>query len=172
MSTTAVAPNNGNNQDDRPSSLRRQQLRESDAKESNIPTVSSFFPLDRYYEASDKVLESFEAAYAKRSLDEAYVYGMRYCTFCVNGLVKHDYYRSSRFDKRRNETNSRVAQVLTKLEQVALWMDEEEKIKHEKRRLLIQRQKEERERIQREKFDQATGSSCQEHHSAIGHGGR
>eukprot|EP00339_Tiarina_fusa_P007385 CAMPEP_0117045348 /NCGR_PEP_ID=MMETSP0472-20121206/31376_1 /TAXON_ID=693140 ORGANISM="Tiarina fusus, Strain LIS" /NCGR_SAMPLE_ID=MMETSP0472 /ASSEMBLY_ACC=CAM_ASM_000603 /LENGTH=82 /DNA_ID=CAMNT_0004757323 /DNA_START=80 /DNA_END=324 /DNA_ORIENTATION=+ len=70
----------------RPSAQRRRELREGAAAESNIPTVSSFFPLERYYDASDKVYETFEAAFAKRSLDEAYVYGVRYGTFCVKGI--------------------------------------------------------------------------------------
>ena len=62
-------------------SARRQQLRDADANNSTIPTVSNFFPLERYYEASDKVLQTFETAFEARRLDEAYVYGMRYCTF-------------------------------------------------------------------------------------------
>ena len=135
---------------DRPSSLRRQKLRDGDA----IPTVSSLFPLERYYDASEKVLASFEVAFEKKRLDEAYVYGMRYCTFCVKGIAKHDYYRASKFDKLRNLTNDRVTKVLTKLEQVADWMDEEERKREEQYKEILRRQKEERLRKQQQKLDE------------------
>jgi flagellar biosynthesis GTPase FlhF len=130
--------------DDRPSSFRRKQLREADANAGTIPTVSNFFPLERYYEASDKVLQSFTTAFEARRLDEAYVYGMRYCTFCVEGITQHDYYRSSgTFEARRTQTNQRVAQVLTNLELVADWMDAQEEERERQRQAILKRQKEE-----------------------------
>lgn len=136
--------------DDRPSSNRRRHLREADAKSGQMPTVSNFFPLERYYEASDKVLQSFEMSYESRQLDEAYVYGMRYCSFCVEGIVHHDYYKAKKFDFRRKQTTDRVQEVLTKLELVADWMDAEEIMKEEKRQELLKRQREELLRKQRE----------------------
>jgi hypothetical protein len=136
--------------EDRPSSKRRIHLREADAKSGSMPTVSNFFPLERYYEASDKVLQSFEMSFESRQLDEAYVYGMRYCTFCVEGIVHHDYYRAKKFDSRRKQTTDRVQEVLTKLELVAEWMDAEEIIKEEKRQALLMKQREERLRKQSE----------------------
>jgi hypothetical protein len=136
--------------DDRPSSARRKQLREADLSAGTIPMVSNFFPLERYYEASDKVLDSFVTAFEQRRLDEAFVYGMRYCTFCVEGIVKHDYYRSSTFERRRSETTGRVQLVLTKLEQVADWMDAEETLRDEQRKAILKKQQEERVRRQRQ----------------------
>jgi hypothetical protein len=136
--------------DDRPSSARRKQLREADANSGSIPMVSNFFTLERYYEASDKVLQSFGTAFAQNRLDEAYVYGMRYCTFCVEGITQHDYYRSGKFEARRTQTNKRVAQVLTKLEEVAECMDVEELRKEEQRLTILKKQQEERLRKQRE----------------------
>ena len=40
--------------EDRPSSARRQALRAADHPD-NVPGVSSFFPLERYFDAADKV---------------------------------------------------------------------------------------------------------------------
>mmetsp|Transcript_1264 Transcript_1264/g.2871 ORF Transcript_1264/g.2871 Transcript_1264/m.2871 type:complete len:545 (+) Transcript_1264:149-1783(+) len=127
---------------------RRQRLRE--AADDGIPTVSSFFAIERYYEASDKVLESFEIAFERRQLDNAYVYGRRYSTFYVDGITKHDYYLSKNSERRRKQADRRVDDVLTKVKQVSEWMDAEELEKAKKRQALIQRQKEEREKKQRE----------------------
>ena len=131
----------------RPGYDRRLQLRDAG---DGVPTVSNFFPIERYYEASDKVYESFKAAFEARQLDNAYVYGRRYSNFYVKGIVKHDYYKSKNSEARRNQANKRVDDVLTKLEHVSEWMDKEEIEKEKARRALIQRQKEEREKKQRE----------------------
>lgn len=131
----------------RPSNNRRKQLRDAG---DGVPTVSNFFPIERYYDASDKVLESFETAFEARQLDNAYVYGMRYSNFYANGITKHDYYASKNSEARRLQANKRLKDVVTKLELVASWMDAEELEKERKRKALIQRQKEEREKRQRE----------------------
>lgn len=131
----------------RPGYDRREQLRDAG---DGVPTVSNFFPIERYYDASDKVLESFTAAFEGRQLDNAYVYGRRYCNFYVNGITKHDYYLSKNSERRRNQANKRVDDVLNKLELVKEWMDAEELEREKKRKALIQRQKEEREKRQRE----------------------
>lgn len=137
-----------------PSSARRRQLREAEANSGTIPTVSNFFPLERYYEASDKVLQTFETAFEKKRLDEAYVYGMRYCNFCLNGIVQHDYYKSSKFAARKAQTNQRVEAVITKLEQVADWMDREEIEKEKRRQEILKRQQEELLRKKKEQEQQ------------------
>ena len=136
------------------SATRRRQLREADANSGTVPTVSNFFPLERYYDAADKVLHTFETAFEKKRLDEAYVYGMRYCTFCVKAIVKHDYYHSAKFAARKAQTNQRVDAVLTKLEQVAEWMDQEEREKEARREAILKLQKEERRRKERELEEQ------------------
>jgi hypothetical protein len=41
--------------DNRPSSARRIGLREADAGSGSVPMVSNFFPIERYYDAVDKV---------------------------------------------------------------------------------------------------------------------
>eukprot|EP00980_Cylindrotheca_fusiformis_P022065 scaffold8962_cov123-Cylindrotheca_fusiformis.AAC.1 len=142
----------GSDGDDRPSSARRKHLREADANGGSVPTVSNFFQIDRYYDASEKVLETFELAFEKKLLDEAYVYGMRYCTFCVEGIAKHDYYRSEKFRRKRSIINKRVTEVLTKLEAVADFMDAEEIEKEAQRKANLKKLQEERDRRQKEKL--------------------
>mmetsp|Transcript_19933 Transcript_19933/g.49615 ORF Transcript_19933/g.49615 Transcript_19933/m.49615 type:complete len:546 (+) Transcript_19933:125-1762(+) len=126
---------------------RRELLRDAG---DGVPTVSNFFPIERYYEASDKVLESFQKAFEARQLDTAYVYGRRYSNFYIKGITKHDYYLSKNSEARRKQANRRVDDVLNKLELVSDWMDAEELEKEKKRKALLKRQKEERERRQRE----------------------
>jgi USP8 dimerisation domain len=133
-----------------PSAARRRQLREAETNNGSIPTVSNFFPLERYYEASDKVLQTFETAYEKKRLDEAYVYGIRFCEFCVQGIVQHDYYKSSKYAARKAQTNIRVDTVLNKLEQVADWMDKEELEKTARQEAVLRHEREERARKQKE----------------------
>jgi hypothetical protein len=44
-----------NGSESRPSSARRKILREGDAAPGSLPEVSSFFPIERYYDAAEKV---------------------------------------------------------------------------------------------------------------------
>ena len=75
---------------------------------------------------------------------------MRYCTFLVEGIVKHDYYRSPNFQHRRQATNIQLQKVMTQLEQVAEWMDAQEIERERQRQIILKRQQEERLRRQRE----------------------
>jgi hypothetical protein len=140
------------NGEDRPSSARRKHLNEADAHSGTVPTVSNFFPLDRYYDASEKVMETFELAFEKRRLDDAYIYGMRYCTFCVEGITKHDYYKSAKFSQKRALLNKRLTQVITTLEDVADMMDAEEIKKQEEQKAILRRQQAERLKRQQKKL--------------------
>jgi hypothetical protein len=54
----------------------------------------------------------------------------------VEGIVKHDYYRASTFERRRSEMNGRV-----QLEQVANWIDAEENLRDEHRKAILKRKK-------------------------------
>lgn len=129
-----------------PSYDRRQILRDA----GTIPEVSNFFSIERYYDASDKLLQTFELSYESQHLDNAYVFGRRYCTFCVDGIAKHDYYRAKTFESRRNQSNKRVDDVLIKLERIKELMDAEEVERKQKMLALIARQKEEQIKKQRE----------------------
>jgi len=131
-----------------PSYERRLKLRNAG---TSFPEVSNFFSIERYYDASDKLLETFELSYKKQQLDNAYVFGKRYCSFCIDGISKHDYYRTTQFDVRRNQTNKRTYDVLFKLERVTELMDIEEIEKKRNRDALLARQKEEQSRKIRER---------------------
>jgi hypothetical protein len=129
-----------------PSYDRRQKLRDA----GTIPEVSNFFSIERYYDASDKLLQTFEMSYESQHLDNAYVFGRRYCTFCIDGIAKHDYYRAKTFESRRNQSNKRVDDVLIKLERIRKLMDAVEVERKQKMMALIARQKEEQLKKQRE----------------------
>jgi USP8 dimerisation domain len=119
----------------RPSDERRRQLNQ----ELSIPLVSNFFPIERYYNAADKVYESFEDVRAKGMLDDAYVYGKRYCLFCVDAIPTHNYYHSPKYAAYKTLSVKRVNAVIRALEQIVVQMDREEQEK--------ERQRLERERI-------------------------
>lgn len=108
----------------RPSEGRRAALRQAEGEMG--AEVSNFFPIERYYSAADKVLQSFEKAYNEKRLDDAYVLGLRFATFSLEGLTKHNYYHSSRYSNLRKKNEMSVKQVIAKLEQVTTWMDDEE----------------------------------------------
>ncbi|KAL3926301.1 MAG: hypothetical protein SGBAC_013530 [Bacillariaceae sp.] len=152
---------------DRPSSKRRKHLKEADASSGTAIIVSNLFPIDRYYDASQKVLNAFKVSFEKNMLDDAYVYGMRYSTFCVNEITKHDYYRSTKFDLKRGIMNKHVTQVINKLEIVADRMDAEEIGKEAERKARLQRQKEEEIRRRQSKLEQLQQRVNRQKHSAV-----
>jgi hypothetical protein len=120
--------------------------------------VSNFFPLERYYEAADKVLQSFEKAYSEQRLDDAYVLGKRYARYSLESLPQHDYFRSSKYAVKRRDNDQHVQRVLQKLEQVALWMDAEEaqreKLRLERRRRLEQERVRQQEAIEKARYQE------------------
>lgn len=140
----------------RPSEGRRAALRnlEGDMQVE----VSNFFPLERYYDAADKVLQSFQNAYNEKRLDDAYVLGKRYARFSLEALPQHDYYRSSKYVGRRKQNDTNVQRVLEKLEQVALWMDaeeeEREKLRRERRKRLEEERVRQQEAIERARYQE------------------
>ncbi|KAL3897620.1 MAG: hypothetical protein SGARI_006876, partial [Bacillariaceae sp.] len=143
-----VQQTNGNGTETlRPSTERRNRLR---AESVDPPSVSNFFAIDRYWNASDQVYSAFLTSFEKRQLDLAYVYGLRYSDFCMQGIRTHDYFNRRDGVSRREQMNSRVLDVVEKLELVAKWMDAEEAEKEAKRQALIKKQQEERRRLQRE----------------------
>mmetsp|Transcript_26396 Transcript_26396/g.40515 ORF Transcript_26396/g.40515 Transcript_26396/m.40515 type:complete len:674 (+) Transcript_26396:166-2187(+) len=134
----------------RPSEGRRAMLKEADAEMGNgkgVPLVSNFFPIERYYDAADKVLASFQQAYNEKRLDDAYVYGKRFATFSMDALPQHAYYRLPKNSKWRKKNGKDMSKIIMQLEQVAKWMDEEEAIK-------IKQQKEMERRIQKQKEEE------------------
>jgi hypothetical protein len=94
------------------------------------------------------VLASFQRAYEKRQLDDAYVYGMRYGVFCLQAIPTHDYYRQPRYAKRRVDMQVMVETVVAQLERIAEWMDAEEVEKERQRQVILKQQLAERQRKQ------------------------
>ena len=150
----------------RPSEHRRAALRQAEGDLGFA--VSNFFPIDRYYTAADKVLASFNKAFAEKRLDDSYVLGLRFATFSLESLPQHDYYQASRYAplKRRNEQN--VTTVISKLEQVTMWMDteeaEKERLRQEyERQVEAQRQKLQEAKIRKlEQLEEARYKQLQE----------
>jgi len=122
------------------SKARRTALNE----ECQPPTVNNFFPIARYFDAAERVYEAFQQTYQEKQLDDAYVYGKRYCQFCLDAIPQHNYYDSPSRDVARLKAKHarQVEQVIDQLDQVATWMDREEFEKV---------QKQERERSERER---------------------
>jgi hypothetical protein len=152
---------NGNGGPGRPSDARRKALN----AELTVPSVSNFFPIENYYDAADKVYESFQLAFQqsqgsqkngskqKTPLDDAYVYGKRYCTFCINAIPEHNYYNAVRYRSLQVQHTRQVTKVLTQLEQVATEMDKEELEKQRQREIHHQKKQEERENIERKQYE-------------------
>lgn len=112
------------------SEARRRVLQE----ELSVPCVSNFFAIDRYWDAADKVYQSFQAAFDSLAtsgdlLDDAYVYGKRYCLFCLDAIPQHNYYTASRYGVQRQRHTKQVDRVLGQLETVVSKMDVEEEEK-------------------------------------------
>jgi hypothetical protein len=115
-----------------PSHSRRGRLQ----ADLTVPSVSNFFALKNYYEAADKVYKQFQESLQRTaadekarsiSLDDAYVYGKRYCTFVTVEIPKHNYYKTPQCSAQRTLHHKQVDQVLTQLEEVVVRkMDEEE----------------------------------------------
>lgn len=123
----------------RPSDARRNALQEA----LKTPYVSNFFPIDNYYNAADTVYQSFQDTFQDvqnghmEYLDDAYVYGKRYCWFCVHGIPNHNYYNLPKYKNVKVRHIAQIDQVLKQLEKIAEWMDQEEEEK-------IQKQQEEK----------------------------
>ena len=111
---------------DRPSKMRRDRLKRTECQDT--PKVSNLFPIERYYGAAFAVLEAHRKAFQQGDLDDAYVYGMRFCMFAHDALTRHDYYRSPipKFQKLRLQCTADVGRVVETLEKVAVLMDAEE----------------------------------------------
>ncbi|CAB9507319.1 expressed unknown protein [Seminavis robusta] len=108
-------------------------------------SVSSFFPITRYYEAADKVLAAFEDAVGRGDLDSTFVYGKRFCTFCIESIPKHDYYLSAKYKNLRHKYTRDAETVLKHLDEVKAKMNAEERVKHKKRMELARQEAARRE---------------------------
>ena len=99
---------------------------------------------------SFQLLAAFNKAFDDRELDASYVYGMRYSTFLLDGISKHDYYNTKKYARQKAQSQQQMLSVITRLEQVAEWMDVEEAEKERQRQIRLKKEREERERRMKE----------------------
>ena len=127
----------------RPSDARRGLLKSQESSLDHI-RVSNICNIDSYYSVAEKVLMRFDLRYDQCSsinnivddlteenvslLDDAYIYGRRYCMFVSQVLPKHDYFKSSQIScvKRRSKAIRNVNIVIEKMELIAEFMDLQE----------------------------------------------
>jgi len=114
-----------------PSKFRRERLM-SEVTSSAVQ-VSSFFKLDGYYAAANKVKDAFVEAIENNNLDNAYVFGKRYCFLVFEAIPTHNYFKSPKFQRERLEYFKDGKTILDQLEQIKVQMDEEEKVRYQKR---------------------------------------
>lgn len=109
-----------------PSERRRQALND----QLTDLSISDFFAIDGYFRSAQRLYDSFQKV---QDLDQAYLYGKRYCKFVVESLPRHAYYSSNRYNTQKKQHNAQVDKVLKQLEQVVQKMDQQE-IQREKER--------------------------------------
>lgn len=145
--------NNNDVVDTRPSALRRKQLNE----ELLIPTVSNFFPIDRYYDTAQIAYETVMKMFNDNSstittnnntlhhtiLDEIYLYGKRYSYFVIDAIPTHNYYNSPNNIRNKQKHTKQVMNIILIIEKIIELMDVEETIRA---KLL----KEQQERLKKE----------------------
>lgn len=118
--------------DPSPSHARRKALREADGGRA-VTTVISTFPIEKYYNATERLYDAFSVAMDERRLDDAYVLGIRFATFSIESLPKHCSYKQKQYTTLRLRNATRVEEVLQKIESVTERMDAEEKVKQRQR---------------------------------------
>jgi len=121
----------------RPSDDRRRML-----KENNLvcASVSNIFPLKNYYKMADNIHQRFQDTYSiacrlpipdnyadaipvRDAIDDAYVYGQRYCKFYLEGLRGHDYFDTIGMQEDKHKHANQVALVLGQIEKLVDRMD-------------------------------------------------
>ena len=135
----------------RPSDERRKALNQ----EVQPPVVSNFFPIERYYDAADSVFDRFrEAIRDPKRLDEAYLYGKRYCVLFLDALPSHNYFTLPKNKALRDRHTRQVQKVLSLLEDVANRMDVEELKRQKEREEQRKREEEERARLEQKRYEE------------------
>lgn len=136
--------------DPSPSHARRKALREADQGRA-VMTVINTFPIEKYYDALERLYNVFSVAMDERRLDDAYVLGIRFATFSIESLPKHCSYKQKQYTTLRLRNAQRVEEVLQKIESVAERMDAEEKVKQQSRKQEQLIKEEEKRKKQEEK---------------------
>uniref|UniRef100_A0A7S4AB45 USP8 dimerisation domain-containing protein n=1 Tax=Pseudo-nitzschia australis TaxID=44445 RepID=A0A7S4AB45_9STRA len=110
--------------DDSPSAERRKFLKEADSA-SGLRILESF-PLSKYIDIADRLLERFQNALDGRRLDEAYIFGLRFANICLSSLPQHPEWRRDTSSKARKQLTSQVGDVLCMMDVIKQRMDAEE----------------------------------------------
>ncbi|KAL3937655.1 MAG: hypothetical protein SGBAC_007285 [Bacillariaceae sp.] len=123
-----------------PSTARRQALRQG--ADSNKIQIRKAIPLSKYYSIAKRLLDHFTAAFDDRSLNEAYIYGVRYASLCVESIPQHPAYRDRTYAMQHKEMSDKCNYVLECLEIVRQRMDAEEILREQQRKLELKKQTE------------------------------
>jgi len=130
----------------RPSDARRKAL----AAEISLPTVSNFFPIERYYDAAQTLFDSvMQTKYDDKQLELCYVYAKRYCMFVLEAIPDHHYYGTAKYRMLQKKHTLQVQKVLDMLEGLVDRMDQDCLEREKQKRI-----REERERLERERKQQ------------------
>ena len=110
-----------------PSTERRKALKEADA--ANELRVLGSYPLPKYIDIADRLLEHFQDALDGRRLDEAYVFGLRFANLCLSSLPQHPEWKRDTSGRGRKRLTSQVGDVLCMMDVIKQRMDAEELMK-------------------------------------------
>lgn len=137
--------------EDDPSFYRRTELM---GEMSDSVSVSSFFPIERYFAAADTVFAAFNKVLDQDDLDSTFVYGKRYCNFIVNEMPKHNYFQRDKYAKQRTDHQKNIVVILPHLETIKAKMDEECRAEHKRylEQVRIEKARREQERLRQEKL--------------------
>lgn len=109
------------------SAERRKRLKVAETQNGHaLQNVLDSCPIEKYYHMADRLLTAFNLALDERRLDDAYVFGLRFATFSLEGLPKHSGYKSTRCKMHRLKNSRNVEDVLNKMASVTTRMDAEE----------------------------------------------
>lgn len=123
-----------------PSAARRKALRDADTLSYSINPSR---PIAFYLDLTKRLLANFNTAMDERRLDDAYIFGVRFASFCLEGLPKHPSYNKA---STRTVHAKQVEAVLAAVEDVTARMDAEELAKRRQEA----KEKEEQEAKQQE----------------------
>jgi hypothetical protein len=177
--------NDNTNDKDDISSLsyeRRQKIQQ----QITIPIVSNFFPIERYYDAADKVYTELQqtSLLVQREpeskllsitdipndeplvynyifndgLNMCYMYGRRYCMFCIDAIPTHHYYNTIKYKQLQNKHIQQIDKVLRLLEYIVQQMNVQEYIRYQ----IQQQQEKQQELLLIQRHQQLLSSSQQQ----------
>jgi len=137
-----------------PSAGRRKALKEADSPNQELRVFESY-PIAKYFDISDRLLDHFQNAVYKRRLDEAYVFGLRFANLGLC-LPQHPEWKSNTNSKGGKRLTSQIEDVLCMMDVIKQRMDAEELMKIKARtiaREVKEAQKRETEEFQKQQVE-------------------